>query len=815
MADEERRHLEKMLQIHRANLRTLEEQAAKFGIHVPLDIHNSIIYEEEQIARIQVKLDNASFGNSTRTVLATPPPPPPHFTNREHELDALTSRLIGGETMAVTALQGMGGVGKTALAQKVASHLAPRFPGGVLWTSLGPVPNLFGVIDRWASYTGGDLSAYREVEVRADALRLLLTPYGQILAILDDVWEFESADLLIHYALPGGTAIIVTTRDAELAKRLRCRVDPVDVLSEPDALKLLSILLGPLDAYSREARDVAKIVGYLPLALELVAGVCDGPGDLGEIGHRINDVSPLGLLTLGESRRREESIEACMELSYNSLSEEMKQRFRALGAFGVGPFDSYAISAVWDEEKGNNKTSVSNHVMSALRFLVRRALLKREEDGRYTQHMLLRAYALRLLEQSTEASIIKMRHAKYHLALTKMGDWREIEAAFEQIRHGWDAIKDVNVESMLDYLWALDEFMCLRGRWVELINWITHALDRVQQAEDRVSEGAVLHRLGRVYWMKGDWSTALDYLERSLPLLQQAGNRGGEGDALNYIGVVFRSKGLWIQALAYFEDSLLVRREVGDQVGEAFTLHNIGLTYQKQGYWSKSIEYLKQSFIIFEIIGDKSGQALVLNNLGRAHSMIGQYDLAQDYYQQSLAAAQSVGDRIGESRPLNNLAIIHLVFGQIGQGLESCYHGLSIAKDVGDKIEEGIALNIAGHLHYADSQYDQAIECFKRCLDIAHQSGDLAGEGTVLNNLGVVYNHQEQYSLALDHFHRSLAIAQELGDRNGEAITLCNIGRIQRQLGHMQEGQAIYARGEAILEELGTVCLDGMREWFH
>src|SRR5512139_281255 len=57
------------------------------------------------------------------TLRATPPAPPPHFTGRDDDLVRFTQLLTSGKNVAITALQGMGGIGKTALAQKLAELL--------------------------------------------------------------------------------------------------------------------------------------------------------------------------------------------------------------------------------------------------------------------------------------------------------------------------------------------------------------------------------------------------------------------------------------------------------------------------------------------------------------------------------------------------------------------------------------------------------------------------------------------------------------------------------------------------------------------
>jgi hypothetical protein len=84
---------------------------------------------------------------STPTLRATPPAPPTHFTGREDDLAKFTQLLTSGQNVAITALQGMVGIGKTALAQKLAECVRDQFPGGVLWWTLGPSADVYTALD--------------------------------------------------------------------------------------------------------------------------------------------------------------------------------------------------------------------------------------------------------------------------------------------------------------------------------------------------------------------------------------------------------------------------------------------------------------------------------------------------------------------------------------------------------------------------------------------------------------------------------------------------------------------------------------------
>ena len=86
---------------------------------------------------------------------------------RPLELAALRNALIadgGGRHVALTALQGMGGIGKTILAQALCADevVQQAFPDGIIWTTIGKESGE-GIVPRMREIGKGlndDLSRY-------------------------------------------------------------------------------------------------------------------------------------------------------------------------------------------------------------------------------------------------------------------------------------------------------------------------------------------------------------------------------------------------------------------------------------------------------------------------------------------------------------------------------------------------------------------------------------------------------------------------------------------------------------------------------
>ena len=116
-------HLERMIELHKKNLYTLEEMLAKYGTDQPLHLINSVTMEKEAIARYSKQIEGLPHVNKERektSVLANLPRRP-YFVGREDELRAVLQSLQPNSRTFIIGIEGIGGVGKSALAIEI-SH---------------------------------------------------------------------------------------------------------------------------------------------------------------------------------------------------------------------------------------------------------------------------------------------------------------------------------------------------------------------------------------------------------------------------------------------------------------------------------------------------------------------------------------------------------------------------------------------------------------------------------------------------------------------------------------------------------------------
>src|SRR5256885_1105270 len=187
------------------------------------------------------------------------------LVGRRHELSQIKKRLYRGGNVALTALYGLPGVGKTALSIALAHDvdLQAHFRDGILWAGLGPSPNVLGHLSRWGTLLGvptGDMPAISSVEERVKTLRAAIGSRFMLL-VIDDAWKVE--DVLALKVGGPNCAHLVTTRFSNITAHMT--VDGailIQELNEVEGLELLRKLApGVVDRETKKAADLVQAVG--------------------------------------------------------------------------------------------------------------------------------------------------------------------------------------------------------------------------------------------------------------------------------------------------------------------------------------------------------------------------------------------------------------------------------------------------------------------------------------------------------------------------------------------------------------------------
>lgn len=293
------------------------------------------------------------------------------------------------DAVPVAAVNGVAGVGKTALVVHAARALRGRYPDGCLFVDLhghserrDPLPPA-QALRRLLRAVGADEES-DDLDELAASWRAA-TASVRLLLVLDDAAGAEQVRPLLP-AGPGSTVLVTSRRRlAGLDVARRVCLEP---LALADAEDLLTRMVGPARA-ARErdsVRELARLCGRLPLALRIAAARLQNRPmwTFAHLTARLtDDPHPLSELT-AEDR----SVEAAFRLSYARLPAPAQRAFRALGQSPAPEVDRLTLAAMlnWTQRDAEN----------AMESLVDASLLHQPTADRYRLHDLVATYARHL-----------------------------------------------------------------------------------------------------------------------------------------------------------------------------------------------------------------------------------------------------------------------------------------------------------------------------------------------------------------------------------------------------------------------------------
>ena len=563
------------------------------------------------------------------------------FTGRDTELRELIAAAAGAAgVVAIHTVDGMPGVGKTALVTRAAHLLADDFPDGQLFVDLhahtpGMKPADPGeVLAGLLACTGmapGQIPAGLEARVELWRGRLA---GKKVLLVLDDAAGHAQVEPL----LPGtaGCLVLVTSRHRLIALD-GAQPLPLDTLPMDRAIELFTRLARRPQDGSDDGivGELAGLCGYLPLAIALLAGrlahhlswnITTFTADFAAAQDRLTE------LAAGD-RPGDPAVAAAFEMSYQELPEGRQRLFRGLGLHPGPDIDAYAAAALagvpLTEARQDLDALYTDH------------LIDEPAPGRYRLHDLIREYARTLTichdpandrDQATGQLLDYYQYtaqaADRHLArYTRPGPvtattapaaapnlpgraaalaWMRTERGNLLACIGY-ATTQAQPERMIALTSAMAAFLHQEGPWQQAALLHHAAATAACHLGDRLGEANALQDLGRVRYLAGDWSVAVGLLERALALYQDLGDRRGEANALHDLGRVRYLAADYAVAAGLLERALALYQDLGDRHGEADALHDLGRIRLMTGDFPVAASLGEQALALYQDLGSRLG----------------------------------------------------------------------------------------------------------------------------------------------------------------------------------------------------------------
>jgi DNA-binding SARP family transcriptional activator/tetratricopeptide (TPR) repeat protein len=730
------------LQVARTFRATLAEQQGLDPGHAFSKLEQAILRDEPDL-----RTPAAAPARSRRVNFL--PYDVPDFTGREGELDGLTRLWTGntGGVVTISAIDGMAGVGKTALAVHAGHRLADQFPDGQLFIDLQAHTAGQAPLDAGAALEVllGQLGVPAEhipasVADRAALWRSELSG-RRVLAVLDNALGTDH----VRPLLPGtARALILITSRRRLTDLDGAHALSVDVLPAADAVALFTAIVGERAAAEPVAvLDVLQLCGFLPLAVRIAAA---------RLHHRSRWTVEYLADRLRDQRRRlselatsERGVAAAFTLSYQQLDPDQQRMFRLLGLQPGRDISPDAAAALADLPLERAETLLED--------LLDAHVLAQHQPGRYTFHDLLREHAL--ATAAAEESPSAQREA-----LGRLFD-HYLHHASTAIDHIYPESKnrrpripapDTPTSSPRDEAEAIGWLNTERanliaaGRHTADHDWLTHtshlaatlhpyllrhahhadalalhglALQTSRRSGDTAAEARTLLDLGEVrYWWHGQYEQAAEHYAHALDLSRAIGDRGTEGRALHNLGNAYKRRREYDQAHDHYGQSLVLFREFGDRAGEASSLTNLGLVHENQGRYEEAHDHHRQALDLYRETGSRIGETIVLNNLGLLHQRQGRYDQARHHHRDALRLCRTFGFPGDEAESLNALAEAARSMGDLAQAVADHDAALTLAREISYRPEQARAHDGLAHVHRDLGHFDLAHDHALQALDL-------------------------------------------------------------------------------------------------
>jgi tetratricopeptide (TPR) repeat protein len=797
------------------------------------------------------------------TLVAAPPalnvivpsglPRPFPLIGRQDELTRLMVSLRAGTSTGVFAIEGMGGVGKSALAAEAVGQLAEdraAFPGGAAWISCEGLEGAAGLAEVWSRVARALLLERVAAQVDPDARRagLAVALHDRPLTVLafDNVEPGLDADALLDTLAVGGhTALLLTARGAVAPDRLQALT--LAPLPDPDAAALFAQRLRQTDETRPTREDeenVASLVGAvggLPLALELTAayaGVQHLP--LTAVTAEL-EADGLNAAAYHMSPKQvNKAPVARFDRSWRALTASQQRLFAGLALLAGASFPragALALAGVAGEDGATGHGADAQHHLAAL---VAYALVEPLAGGRLRLHPLLREYAaLRLVQYPAEVEErLGDAAASYWLSYAKLHDGQgddgleALEAEAPGL-HGaleWahDHGRAATTVALAHALWRF-----WRAHWhvpegLRYLPWGLEAAEaQAKESGSREDARRALHlRLGYGQALAASGSSgerrrggqAEHLLCRCLDDASALDDHETACAALATLGDLALLHGEVNQAGDRYRELLRIGEAGNDLKWQCIGMRGLGDVVLKQNDNDKAEaeEHYRQALLLSEQAPhqrekDTVEQALLFS-LGQVAQQRGKLDRAEEYYGRALALAEKTHSPQDKTTYLYCLGQIALQRGRFDHAETMMDEVLDLLRHAQDSQGVSVCLSRLGEIALKREQWPRAEEYFQQALKLAAIVEDVHGQAAIHYQLGKLHLWQSQLEPAAHYFSQALELNRDLQDQVVEGMCRTGLGQVALKRDQLDEAEDLFEKALVLLDQVNDPLGEAMTQ---
>ncbi|MHB8598114.1 MAG: tetratricopeptide repeat protein [Ktedonobacteraceae bacterium] len=744
------------------------------------------------------------------------------LVGRSQEIHLIRQYLLESDSVALTALNGLPGVGKTALSialvhdPKVREH----FHDGILWVGLGPKPDIPVLLSHWGTLLGlstAEIAAMDNDQAWAKALHTAIGSRTMLL-VIDDAWDIKHA---LTFKVGGpNCAHLVSTRFPAIATEIaHNRATMIKELNAHEGVTLLNTLAPGVVEHEQMVTELVQAVGGLPLALTLMGNYLRKQAHGGQarrIRTALQQLTSASVrLHISETRSPIErhtslsndkpiTLQSIIAVTDKQLSRETQAALYALAVFPPKPNNFTEDAAL----------AITAATPEALDILSDAGLLESSGQARYTLHQVIADYARVQLQTSQDIQpYTRLIDYAIDFVNAHKTDYELLEQESPIILAALDAAHDTNKpEELVQAVLTFAPFLLLRGSYQLAEKHLQRAHDAANALKDSSGITGALLYLGEIALKFGNYPEAESLFQQGLVLAHQSNNNDLLCALLTDLGGVNWKRGAYSQAEIYLQEGLAFARQLGDQKQMSALLKTLGLIAVSRGNYAQSEAFFKEGLTYARQLGDREQMCVLLMNLGATAGEQGNHAQAEQYFREALVLARQIGHSEWISALLSNLGEAASEQGNYMQAKVYFQEGLTLSRKIENVEWTSILLINLGLTTRKQKYHLQAEGYFQEGLELAQQIGTPQIICNGLYEYGNLYLDQQQLEAAYETFCEMQDIIRE-GDQELVALSQYGLARVAFAKNNIEEAQRLGGMSLELLEAMGNRNSIEVRGW--
>lgn len=326
-----------------------------------------------------------------------------------------------------------------------------------------------------------------------------------------------------------------------------------------------------------------------------------------------------------------------------------------------------------------------------------------------------------------------LRHtADVYDLLLKIGDWDRAQAIAETALTAAKAEQDQ--EKACSWLLKVGELEVYREHRDTAEKLLDQAVKNLptfgkkatveQRGRRQKLEAQIWILRGRTAYYGADYAPAVDHFKKALPIAREVGDKYAEATCLAWLGRIARQRKEHDQAVEHFRAAIALAEQLGDHKLTCDGLSHLGLVARSQKNFDEARALFRRAHEVAAAAHDPLSEEITLGHLARTEMLSGNYAKAEHVFRDCLALATELHNSRGMRVQMVNLAEVLIRLGRYDDAEAILQESEQRNAEASDAVGQAWNLKHRGQITKARGQIETGNHLIQQGVDILEQIGN-------------------------------------------------------------------------------------------